>query len=117
LLRKEQGRQGNEMARFFSAAMTVSVSCLACVAASFDDAVQKPAGSDVATAATSTMDARALKTRGEQLRRELTTVYKQLNSHSREIYYSSIQVELYQDAIDQRDRVARVRSQVVMPSS
>jgi hypothetical protein len=172
------------VARFISAAMSVSVLSLASVAASVGDTVQNPTGSDLATAATSTIDARALKARGEQLRRELNTVYKELHSHSREIpndpnsrditetvigflpigislndaesilrfagfsihpmdlrewdgsrspilaraaiypferhffytYYSSIKVELFQDAIDQHDRVGRVRAEVVMPS-
>jgi hypothetical protein len=173
------------MARFSSAAMTMAVLSLASVAASVGDTVQGPTGSDIATAVTSTIDASTLKVRGEQLRRELNTVYKELHSHSREIpndpnsrditetvtrflpigislndaesilrfagfsihpmdlrewdgsrspilaraaiypferhfvytYYSSIKVDLYQDAIDRRDRVGRVRAEVTMPSS
>lgn len=172
------------MAGFISAAMTVSVLSLVSVAASVCDTAQDPTVSHVATAVTSVIDVRALKTRGEQLRRELNAVYKELYSHSREIpsdpnsrditetvirflpigillndaesilrfagfsihpmdlrewggsrspilaraaiypferhlfytFYSSIRVDLYQDAIDQRDRVGRVRAEVVMPS-
>jgi hypothetical protein len=172
------------MARLISAAMTVSVFFLASAAVSVRGAVQNSTGADVAATGTSTIDARALKTSGEQLRRELTTVYKALDSHSREIpnhpdsrditetvikflpigislndaesilrfagfsihpvdlrewdgsrspmlaraaiypferhflytYYSSIDVELYQDTIDRRDRVGRVRAKAVMPS-
>jgi hypothetical protein len=173
------------MAGLFSAAMAVSVLSLASTAASVGDAAQEPTGSHIATTVTSTIDAGALKTRGERLRRELNIVYKELHSHSREIpndpnsrditetvikflpigisvneaesilrfagfsinlmdlrewdgsrspilaraaiypferhflytYYSSIKVELYQDDIDQRDRVGRVSAEVVMPSS
>jgi hypothetical protein len=172
------------MARLISAAMTASVLSLASIANSAGDIVQDPTGSHVATAVISTIDARALKASGEQLRKELKTVYKELYSHSQEIpnhpdsrdisgtvirflpvgislndaesilrfagfsiypldlrewdgshspilaraviypfgkhffytYYSSIKVELSQDDIDNRDKVGRVRAEVVMPS-
>ena len=172
------------MARIISAAVIVSVLFLASVSASVGDTVQESNGSDVAETGTGAMDARALKTSGKQLRKQLTSVYKGLNSHSREIpnqpdsrditetvikflpvgialndaesilrfagftihpmdlrerggsrspilaraaiypyerhflytYYSSIDVDLYQDIVDQRDRVGRVSAKVVMPS-
>ena len=172
------------MASMVSAAMIVSFLFLASVAASAGDTVQNSTGSGAATTEGSTLDAHALKTSGEHLRRELSIVYKHLNSHSSEVpnqpdsrditetvikfvpagislhdaesilqfagftihsvdlrevdgsrspliakaaiypyerhflytYYSSIDVELYQDTVDQRDSVSRVRAKVVMPS-
>src|ERR1700674_4722278 len=73
------------MARLISAAMTASVLSFASIANSADDLVQDPTGSHVATAVISMIDARALKASGEQLRKELNMVYKELYSHSREI--------------------------------
>jgi hypothetical protein len=146
--------------------------------------VQDPTSPHFATAVISTIDARALKASGEQLRKELNSVYKELYSHSQEVpnppdsrdtsgtvirflpigislndaesilrfagfriypldlrewdgsrspmlaraviypfekhffytYHSSIKVELSQDDIDNRDKVGRVRAEVVMPS-
>jgi hypothetical protein len=172
------------MASMVSAAMILSVLFLGSVTESMADTAQNSTGSGVDGAGINTIHARALKISGEQLRRELSTVYKKLNSHSREIpdypdsrditetlirflpvgislndaesilrfagftihpvdlrepdgsrspilaraavypfekhflytYYSSIDVELYQDTVDQRDRVGRVRAKVVMPS-
>jgi hypothetical protein len=184
LLCKDQGRGGDKMARVISAVMIVSVVFFASVAASAGDTVQNSTGSGVAAAGTGARDALVLRRSGEQLRRQLTTVYKELDSHSREIpnhpdsrditetvieflpvgislndaesilrfagfsihpvdlrewdgsrspilarasiypferhflytYYSSIDVELYQDIVDQRDRVGRLRAKVVTPS-
>jgi hypothetical protein len=68
-----------------STAMVVALLSLASATASVGDTVQVPTSSQVSADVASTRNASTLRSRGEQLRKELNFVYKHLHEHSREI--------------------------------
>jgi hypothetical protein len=68
-----------------SAAMVVSLLALASANASVGDTLQDPTSSQVSPDVAGTRNVSTLKSRGEQLRKDLNFVYKHLHEHSREI--------------------------------